>query len=170
MLGALLVLGRGARATRALLARCWLLVRSRRRPLERLPTGGRVRVLAAEHRTRPARATRPSGVRTLLDRALAGRTRLWRTVLLRHALVRGGRVPVPRTLRLAEWLALARSGLPVPGRTLVRSVLLPGVLRGALLVGRLLRWPRRTLGVVAGLGVRLLWLVHRAPPPVGADA
>ncbi|WP_168201055.1 hypothetical protein, partial [Allokutzneria sp. NRRL B-24872] len=144
-----------------------------RRLLQRVP---------AEHRTRSAGATGTSGVRALLDRALAGRTRLRRAVLLRHALVRGGRVAVPRALRLAGWLSLARSRLlSVPGWPLVRPVLRPGVLlrplilllagvlRRSLLVWRLLRWPRRTLGV-AGLGVRLLWLVHRAPPPVGADA
>ncbi|GAA4013321.1 hypothetical protein GCM10022247_40090 [Allokutzneria multivorans] len=196
LLGTLLVLRRGPGATGALLARRWLLVRSRSRLLERLSTGRCVRVLAAEHRARPAGAARASGVRALLDRALAGRARLRGTVLLRRALLRGGRVPVPRALRLTEWLAGRLTGLltlpgrplllSVPGRSLVRPVLLrPAVLllawvlllagvRRALLLGRLwwARWPLRSvaLGIVAGLGVRLLGFVHRAPPPVGADA
>ena len=167
LLGVRLLLVLRDRADRALLP--WLLVRPRHGLLlllgrwwllARLAARGRVRVLPAEHRAHPSRATRE---RALLDRALSGRARLRGTGLLRLALVRGGRVRVPGALLL-----------PLGRRSLLRPVVLGSVVLGrALLVGRL-GWTRRPLRALAlgvpGPRVRLLRLVHRAPPPVGADA
>ncbi|MCP3802587.1 hypothetical protein NLX83_25270 [Allokutzneria sp. A3M-2-11 16] len=182
LLGMRLLLVLRGRARRAVLSRLlsrlllWarLLVRARHglllvlgvRLLELLAAGGRVRVLPAEHRPHPSRAARE---RALLDRALAGRARLRGTGLLRHALVRGGRVSVPGALRLPVLRSRLRTLLGWP---LLRPVV--RVLRRlgrALLVGRL-GWSRRALRAlgVPGPRVGLLGLVQRAPPPDGADA